>query len=164
MDTSTKINLLLDKLGVSVLVFEKKIGVKPSLIAKAIQRNSKLKDDTIDKIISAYPSVNRKWIETGEGDIFTPTDMPNRENINSQLNKYDEKYTVDELINLHLSSTNNETMNRLLQALSDSNAGWRAATDNTTEALRQNGALLNLLLDERKRGGDELGKTGSGKR
>ena len=53
MANSLIIKELIDKLGISVRAFETEIKVGGSSIARAIERNSKIKDETVDKIIKA---------------------------------------------------------------------------------------------------------------
>lgn len=63
---------LISELGLSIAKFERKIEVTATSITKAIERNSGIKDYTIDKITKAYPQVNRNWLETGKGGMFLP--------------------------------------------------------------------------------------------
>lgn len=79
MANSIILKELIEKLGVSVSQFERDINVGSSAINKAIERNSRIKSDTIAKIISTYPQVNEKWLETGEGDMFTSLIKPEKD-------------------------------------------------------------------------------------
>ena len=49
---------LTEELGVSVNEFERAIGVGNSTISRAIQRDSVIKKDTIEKICNTYPQVS----------------------------------------------------------------------------------------------------------
>lgn len=69
------IKRLIDELGISIAKFERKIGVTGSSITKAIERNSEVKDETVQKIKTAFPEVNPDWLETGKGGMFLPDVM-----------------------------------------------------------------------------------------
>lgn len=88
MANSIILKELIDKLDVSIRSFERKINVGGSAITRAIERNTKIKEDTVDKILKAYPNVNRKWLETGTGDMFisAPTSVKSSDTTeNSEL-------------------------------------------------------------------------------
>lgn len=55
----------------SVRQFEMEIGVKESTISQAINRNSTVSRNIADKITTRFPQVNRDWLLTGQGDMFT---------------------------------------------------------------------------------------------
>lgn len=81
--TKHRYQLLADALKISVKELERKIDVSETRLSAAISRNSKIKSEIVDKILTAYPEVNKTWLETGEGDMFT-----NKESdISSQLDK-----------------------------------------------------------------------------
>lgn len=63
---------LLSELDISVSAFERKIGCGSTTITRAIERNSEIKADIVNKIISAYPQVNKDWLESGKGGMFLP--------------------------------------------------------------------------------------------
>jgi phage repressor protein C with HTH and peptisase S24 domain len=71
MDNSLILRELINALHTNVSQFEKEINVGSSAISKAIKRNSKLTMDVITKILSRYPDVNKEWLLTGEGSMFT---------------------------------------------------------------------------------------------
>lgn len=77
MANSLILKSLIEKLGISINAFERAINVGNSAISKAITRESEIKDDTVEKILRTFPQVNRDWLETGEGEIFTKTPSPN---------------------------------------------------------------------------------------
>lgn len=73
MAKSIILNELLDTLRYSVRDFELEIGVPLGRIYKSIQRNTDISLDTVSKIITKFPKVNREWLLTGEGDMFVET-------------------------------------------------------------------------------------------
>lgn len=50
--------------------FEIAIGVAPSTIRKAVDRNSDITGEVVTKIIDKYPNVNTEWLLTGYGSMF----------------------------------------------------------------------------------------------
>lgn len=74
---------LIDALNTTYYSFEKEIGERRMLIQNTIKRNSRLRPSTINKIIKTYPNVSRKWLLSGEGDIFLPDGASNDEPINT---------------------------------------------------------------------------------
>ena len=61
---------LIKSLDIPISKFERKINVTATSIAKAIERNSEIKESTIEKIKTIYPNVNDGWLKTGEGEMF----------------------------------------------------------------------------------------------
>jgi len=64
---------LVDALGIAVYMFEKEIGVGNTTIGKAIERNANISPAIIEKIVLKYPNVNKMWLYSGEGSMFTDT-------------------------------------------------------------------------------------------
>lgn len=62
-----------DALQLSINQFEKEIGVKQSRISKAVQRNADISEDIVLRITTKYPNINRVWLLTGIGEMFTTT-------------------------------------------------------------------------------------------
>src|SRR5690606_8340779 len=73
----------LKKLDIGVTEFERKIGVGPSAIAKAIIRNSRIKEETIVKVLETFPEVNENWLRNGIGEIL----LSNKPNSISTIKK-----------------------------------------------------------------------------
>jgi len=65
-----EIKHLIKALGTNTFQFEKSIGTGSSTISKGIKRNSEIDLDIVEKIVSAYPNVNREWLKTGNGPMF----------------------------------------------------------------------------------------------
>ncbi len=64
------LNDLIDALDVNISKFERNIDVGSTTIRNAIKRNSEIKLDIVEKIVTAYPQVNKEWLLTGEGKMF----------------------------------------------------------------------------------------------
>lgn len=63
--------LLADALEISVRELEKECNLTPGRIGTSIYRNSNIKGTIVDAIMTRYPNVNRMWLETGQGNMFT---------------------------------------------------------------------------------------------
>jgi phage repressor protein C with HTH and peptisase S24 domain len=61
---------VINHLGISTREFEQSLGLSNGSIKKAIDRNSSIKADTIDKILQIYPQVSRKFLYTGAGPVL----------------------------------------------------------------------------------------------
>lgn len=62
----------------SINKFAKEIGLPYSTLNQAITRGSGVTIFIVDKIVARFPHVNRDWLLTGQGDMFTtPTDTAN---------------------------------------------------------------------------------------
>lgn len=59
----------IDYKRISVLSFEKKIGVR-STIQKAISGNSNLGSNLLAKIVVEFPEINPEWLITGKGEML----------------------------------------------------------------------------------------------
>lgn len=69
---------LADALEISVREMEKECSLTQGRIGTSIYRDSNIKGEIVDAITTRYPNVNRTWLETGQGDMFsTPTDTFN---------------------------------------------------------------------------------------
>jgi len=65
-----RLNELIQVLGVSKNGFAQKINVSSALISKITTQRINFGVDVIEKIISAYPSINLIWLVAGEGEMF----------------------------------------------------------------------------------------------
>lgn len=127
MYNNIEIKELIDALGLSILAFEKKIGVGQSTIQAAIRRQSGLKEDTIQKIIKTFPTVSRHWLMTGEGSMFvnaaknpveTPAENANNSVTSSDYSPLNEKdMTIHTLAaaNRDLAETNRKVVSEMLE-------------------------------------------------
>ena len=95
MANSVILNGLLKELRYSINEFEKEIGVPKGRIYASIQRNSKLSMETVVKILTKFPQVNKDWLETGEGNMFVEKSGTNfEETIGNQITN-SEKPDID---------------------------------------------------------------------
>lgn len=65
-----KYNELISALGLNIYQMEKALGLSQSRLSKAIDRNSEIKLDIVEKTCLLFPKVNRDWLMTEEGDMF----------------------------------------------------------------------------------------------
>ena len=65
---------LMSELGFKPAAFERETGISNGLINKNIRENRDISADMIEKIVRRYPLVNKKWLETGQGDVFLSND------------------------------------------------------------------------------------------
>lgn len=61
-----------DHLNISITGFEKSIDAGPSTIDKYLKKDkdSFPSDELWEKITKKYPTLNKKWLQTGDGDMF----------------------------------------------------------------------------------------------
>ena len=57
----------------SIGKFEEAAGLNHNVIQNAIQRNSHMSDDTLGKIMMAFPDLSIKWVLTGRGEMLLTT-------------------------------------------------------------------------------------------
>lgn len=80
MNSSASLKGLINALNLSVYAFERKIGVGGSAISKAIERDTAIKEETIQKILRTFPNVSRHWLMVGEGEMFVTSQKSNNAN------------------------------------------------------------------------------------
>jgi repressor LexA len=64
-----RVKMLIEDEGISISAFERKVGLSNNSIQTAIKRKANLKDDTIAKILKAYPEISPEWILLGNGTM-----------------------------------------------------------------------------------------------
>lgn len=66
-----RLSQFIDYLNISISAFERQSGISTGMVAKKDVGLSKM---SINKICNAFPILNRKWLETGEGEMLnSPT-------------------------------------------------------------------------------------------
>ena len=65
-----RIQLFAQLNDLSIGKFEKIAGLNHNVIQNAIQRNSHMSDDTLAKIMTAFPQLSIKWVLTGKGEML----------------------------------------------------------------------------------------------
>lgn len=66
-----RLQQLADALSLTINRLEKETGVKQSRIARVIQRDGDISYDLADEIVKRFTNINRDWLLTGKGDMFT---------------------------------------------------------------------------------------------
>ena len=107
--------------------FEEAAGLSHNVIQNAIQRNSHMSDDTVGKIMAAFPQLSMKWLLLGKGDMLLTTkelfgnsgiqEEPNFARFIEKLNSIDNAAVVAELkVDLfQLYQTNSDLKTDLLR-------------------------------------------------
>jgi phage repressor protein C with HTH and peptisase S24 domain len=93
---NTRIDALLESLNISQMQLANKLNVTTGAITNLKKRE--LGVNVINKIVDAYPQVNRLWLMTGEGDIFNS-------NMNQDVDQKEITKRIEELIKLCQSPT-----------------------------------------------------------
>ena len=65
-----RIQLFAKATNLSIKKFEKACGLTPHIIQNAINRKSNLSDDTLGKIMLAFPNLNFTWVLLGRGQML----------------------------------------------------------------------------------------------
>lgn len=73
-----RLDKYLNHKGINDYSFGKTTRMK-GWIGGARRRKSSLQDDTRDKILEAYPDLNKIWLMTGEGEMFNGEAPPPKE-------------------------------------------------------------------------------------
>lgn len=71
---------LSEALGISINKMESKIGAAHGAIRKAIERKSAIKSDIVEKIVSAFPNVNKAWLIEGVPPVLINDTKPTANN------------------------------------------------------------------------------------
>lgn len=78
MDIVERLNLFLDRIGVSKSQFADSCGIpRPTASQILSGRNKKISDEIIAKIHSIYPQLSIMWLMFGEGTMFVEGSEPN---------------------------------------------------------------------------------------
>lgn len=86
----SRISKIIEIRGKTVNSFAKKVGVDPGNLRKMLSNNQKITEKTIDKILKAYPEINRVWLLTGEGNMLVGAPVVD-------MTKPDKQFIVDEV-------------------------------------------------------------------
>ncbi len=77
MDICDRINLIIEKEGLTVASFARKIGTGDQTVRGCvIQRRNKPSYEFIAKIIQTFDWLNPRWFITGEGEMIMPKNEP----------------------------------------------------------------------------------------
>ena len=70
MDTELIYKTISQKKDITFSALERELSLSNGAIGTAIKRKSQIKQTTIDKLLTLYPDLNKKWVLTGEGSPF----------------------------------------------------------------------------------------------
>lgn len=92
-----RIKLILDNYNINQTEFCNRTGIKKSALSHIMSKNGRggsLSDKAVEKILNAFPNVNRTWLMTGDGkmsdineyeqttlNLFTDTDETDDDNM-----------------------------------------------------------------------------------
>ncbi|UUC45895.1 S24 family peptidase [Flavobacterium cerinum] len=97
-----RVKKIIQYYNLSISSFEKRTNMSNNSIQTAIKRTAKLKDETLNNILTAFPNISPEWLLTGNGKMLrkekiyhtTPTNSITHENAGSyqttQTNSRDE--------------------------------------------------------------------------
>lgn len=92
MPKAIKIKQLIEALKSNVSTMESKLGYSKSALKKAIDSNSDIKSERIEKLFTIFPNLNREWLFEDRGEMFiTPNTNNNPENQEQKAGNYQPK-------------------------------------------------------------------------
>ncbi|MBU2974766.1 hypothetical protein [Zobellia sp. B3R18] len=65
-----RIATLIDYYRTNISNFEKECELSNNSIGSAIRRKTSIKDETLNKVLKAFPEVSPEWLLTGEGNML----------------------------------------------------------------------------------------------
>lgn len=72
-----RIAILIDHYRTNISSFEKECGLSNNSIGSAIRRNTSIKDETLNKVLSTFKEVSAEWLLTGEGEMMKGKEKKN---------------------------------------------------------------------------------------
>ncbi|MDB2606705.1 hypothetical protein N9Y48_02875 [Zobellia sp.] len=76
-----RISILISYYRTNISAFEKECGLSNNSIGSAIRRNTSIKDETLNRVLIAYPKVNPEWLLTGEGEMLRGENKKNAQEL-----------------------------------------------------------------------------------
>lgn len=70
LTSGEKITKIIEYYGITIKELERKISTSNGQLAKVKDRNSALKDEILDKILTIFPEINAYWLITGRGNMI----------------------------------------------------------------------------------------------
>jgi plasmid maintenance system antidote protein VapI len=96
MDSIAKrLGYFIDVQGIKVSKLEASLGFTNGRISKAIDRNSDIKHEVIDKIVEKFPHLSKSWLETGHGNMLVYENVKENTQV---INKEDPTLTYEYLL------------------------------------------------------------------
>lgn len=117
LTSSEKINKIVEYYGITIRDLERKISTSSGQLAKVKDRNSALKDEILDKILTAFPEINAYWLITGRGSMIYDAEKINKKCTTAQDKEY--KTLLSNF--LKLSSVQQELAGSLMKFYEESN-------------------------------------------
>lgn len=102
MDIIERIKMIISHFNLNQTSFSKRIGVQQSNMSAILNKKRPCEDGIINKIIIAFPEINREWFIDGKGEMLnTPgfIEVPDEEVVNLNPKPF-EKVTLVPLINI----------------------------------------------------------------
>ena len=121
----TRLQQLIDALGVSVLEFARQLGEhRGEKVYHILHGRLKPRYDTLEKIVTAYPQLNADWLLRGEGLMFKQLDSPSAAITTEERLRNVEflLFQLNERIRL-LQETNDQLLAELLSLKTDQRQG-----------------------------------------
>ncbi|WP_306354231.1 XRE family transcriptional regulator [Flavobacterium sp. '19STA2R22 D10 B1'] len=72
-NTLRRIKKYIDYKGISVMFFEKEVGMSNGSFASQLKKGKTIGVDKLENILNKYAEINPTWLLTGIGDMITPT-------------------------------------------------------------------------------------------
>lgn len=117
LTSSEKINKIVEYYGITIRDLERKISTSSGQLAKVKDRNSALKDEILDKILTAFPEINAYWLITGRGSMIYSAEKTNNKCTTAQDKEY--KTLLSNF--LKLSSVQQELAGSLMKFYEENN-------------------------------------------
>lgn len=138
-ETSQIIEEILDYYRINSRNFAEKIGTSPTQIYDLQKKKiQKLSPAMIEKIVAAYPEIQRVYLMTGEGDMLRPGAI--------QHNNGNQNCTITNVDN---STSSSEEISELRSQLKDANETIHALTSmlsNKMSELQSSVDIINKML------------------
>lgn len=85
MEMQHRINELINQVSGSAAQFADEIGIQRSSVSHLISGRNKPSTDFFQKLLKVYPSINIRWILTGEGKMFTESNSQQPKNLFTEV-------------------------------------------------------------------------------
>ena len=95
MDICDRIKRIMDEKGLQSSSFAEKIGVSAGAISHILNGRNKPSNDTIEKILKAFPDISSAWLLKGDGPMYKHIHHGSPPFIPQQGGLFDENKAVD---------------------------------------------------------------------
>lgn len=98
-----RVKKIIQYYNLSICSFEKKTNMSNNSIQTAIKRTAKLKDETLNNILNAFPNISPEWLLTGNGKMLRRENTYDATTSNTIINESTRTYqTTQTNTSLHL--------------------------------------------------------------